>query len=262
MTQDLLRDVEGRVLVLTMNRPDRRNALSPEMETAMKAALIEADRDEAIGAVVLTGAAPAFCAGGDVKRMASASTDFNEAERIQQMHERCELSRLLHEIGKPTIAMLNGSAAGAGLSLALACDLRIAAESASYSTAFIKVGLAGDFGMHYFLNRLVGSARARELLMTARTVRSEEAVRIGLITQAVADQELRKDTMALATTLANGPGLGLRLLKRNLNVAEDGDLAAVLDSEIRNHMTALRSEDHREAVSAFAEKRPPQFKGR
>lgn len=262
MTQDLLRQVEGRVLVLTMNRPDRRNALSPEMEAAMMAALTEADHDEAIGAVILTGAPPAFCAGGDVKRMASASVDFDEAERIEQMRQRCELSRLLHEIGKPTIAMLNGSAAGAGLSLALACDLRIAAESASFSTAFIKVGLAGDFGMHYFLNRLVGSARARELLMTARTVGCEEAVRIGLITQAVPDEALRNETLALATTLANGPGLGYRLLKRNLNVAEDGDLAAVIDSEVRNHMKALRSEDHREAVAAFAAKRSPQFKGR
>ena len=262
MTQDLLRQVEGRVLVLTMNRPDRRNALSLEMETAMRAALVEADRDDGIGAVVLTGAAPAFCAGGDVKRMAGASADFDPAERMAQMHERCELSRLLHEIGKLTIAMLNGPAAGAGLSLALACDLRIAADSAVFTTAFIKVGLAGDFGMHYFLNRLVGSGRARELLMTARPVRTEEAVRIGLITRAVADEALRTETMALATMLADGPGLGFRLMKANLNTAEDGDLAAVLDSEIRNHMVALRSEDHREASRAFAEKRPPRFMGR
>ena len=262
MARDLLSQVEGRVLVLTMNRPDRRNALSPEMETALKAALVEADQDDAIGAVVLTGAPPAFCAGGDVKRMAAASTEFDDAERIGQMRDRCRLSQLLHEIGKPTIAMLNGSAAGAGLSLALACDLRIAAESASFSTAFIKVGLAGDFGMHYFLNRLVGSARARELLMTARAVRSEEALRIGLITRAVPDAALKSETMTLATTLANGPGLGYRLLKRNLKVAEDHYLATVLDSEIRNHMVALRSEDHREAARAFAEKRTPQFKGR
>ena len=262
MTRDLLSQVEGRVLVLTMNRPDRRNALSPEMETALKAALVEADQDDAIGAVVLTGAPPAFCAGGDVKRMAAASAEFDDAERIAQMRDRCRLSQLLHEIGKPTIAMLNGSAAGAGLSLALACDLRIAAESASFSTAFIKVGLAGDFGMHYFLNRLVGSARARELLLTGRTIDSDEAEKIGLITRAVGDLALEAETMTLARAIANGPGLGYRLMKHNLNVAEDGDLAAVLDSEIRNHVTALRSEDHHEAARAFAEKRSPTFKGR
>lgn len=262
MSEDLLSRVDARVLVLTMNRPERRNALSPAMENALRAALIDADRNDAIGAVVLTGASPAFCAGGDVKRMAEASTDFNEAERIEQMRARCELSRLLHEIGKPTIAMINGSAAGAGLSLALACDLRLAARSAAFSTAFIKVGLAGDFGMHYFLNRLVGSGRARELLLTARSIDTAEAERIGLITRAVDDLALEAETMTVARALANGPGLGQRLLKRNLNVAEDGDLAAVLDAEIRNHMMALRSADHREAVSAFAEKRPPKFTGR
>lgn len=262
MTQDLLRRVEGRVLVLTMNRPERRNAFSPELETAMRAALIDADQNDAIGAVVLTGAPPAFCAGGDVRRMAEAPGDFNEAERIQLMHERCELSRLLHEIGKPTIAMINGTAAGGGLSLALACDLRLAASSATFSTAFIKVGLPGDFGIHYFLNRLVGSGRARELLLTGRTIDSDEAEKIGLITRAVGDLALEAETMTLARAIANGPGLGYRLMKHNLNVAEDGDLAAVLDSEIRNHVTALRSEDHHEAARAFAEKRSPTFKGR
>ena len=262
MSEDLLTRIEARVLILTMNRPERRNALSPELETAMRAALIDADRNDAIGAVVLTGAPPAFCAGGDVKRMAGSPTDFNEAERIQLMHERCELSRLLHEIGKPTIAMINGPAAGAGLSLALACDLRLAATSATFSTAFIKVGLAGDFGMHYFLNRLVGSGRARELLLTGRTIDSDEAEQIGMITRAVGDLALEPETMTLARTIARGPGLAYRLMKRNLDVAQDGDLAAVLDSEIRNHMTALRSADHQEAVRAFAEKRPPKFEGR
>lgn len=262
MEQPVIRRTEGRVLVLTMNRPERRNALSPELEAGLKAALIEADRDEAIGAVVLTGAAPAFCAGGDVKRMADAAADFNVDERLAQMIERVELSRLLHEIGKPTIAMINGPAAGAGLSLALACDIRLAARSAGFSTAFIKVGLAGDFGMNYFLPRAVGSARARELMLTARSFKADEAERIGLILRAVDDEALESETLALATTLANGPGLGNRLLKQNLNAAEHGDFATVIAAECRHHMTALQSADHKEAARAFAEKRPPTFIGR
>jgi len=261
MEQSLKSRIDERVLVLTMNRPERRNAFSPEMESAMLSALEAADGDDRVGAIVLTGAPPAFCAGGDVKRMAEAPTEFDDAERIEQMRRRCELPRMLHEIGKPTIAMINGAAAGAGLALALACDLRIAARSATFTTAFIKVGLAGDFGIHYFLNRVIGSARARELLLTARSVKSEEAEAIELVTRVVDDSALGDETLAVAHQLANGPGLAYGLMKRNLNVAESGDFAAVVDAECRNHMVALRSADHREAAQAFAAKRVPKFVG-
>jgi 2-(1,2-epoxy-1,2-dihydrophenyl)acetyl-CoA isomerase len=262
MEQSLKSRIDERVLVLTMNRPERRNAFSPEMEAAMLAALEAADGDDGIGAIVVTGAPPAFSAGGDVKRMAEAPAAFDDQERFEQMRRRCELTRMLHEIGKPTIAMINGAAVGAGLSLAMACDLRIAARSATFTTGFIKIGLAGDFGIHYFLNRVIGAARARELLLTSRTVDSEEAEAIELVTRVVEDSALEAKTLDVARQLANGPGLAYRLMKHNLNVAESSDCAAVIEVECRNHMVALRSEDHREAAQAFAAKRPPRFVGR
>ena len=173
-----------------------------------------------------------------------------------------EASRLLHEMPKPTIAMLNGVAAGAGLSLALACDLRIAGHSARMTTAFTKVGLSGDYGGTWFLTQLVGTARARELYFTSDVLEASRIEALGLANRVVPDEELERETMALAARLANGPSVALRYMKRNLNVAEHGDLAAGLDSEAFGMLRCRASEDHKEASQAFVEKRPPVFKGR
>ncbi|MGE0312169.1 MAG: enoyl-CoA hydratase-related protein [Lautropia sp.] len=263
MEQDLLVEKHGRVLVLTMHRPERRNALTRPMTDAMGRAVRDAAEDPQVGAIVLTGTPPGFCAGGDVKNMAEAPhAGIGTEERIAILRERADVSRLLHEIGKPTIAMIRGAAAGAGLSLALACDLRIAAASAKLTTAFIKVGTSGDFGGHFFVNRLVGSAKARELFLLAPVLDAAEALRIGLLTQVHPDDAVLDATMTLAHAIADGPSVAYALMKRNLNIAESATLAETLDAESRHMILSQLTEDHLEAARAFAQKRPAKFVGR
>jgi 2-(1,2-epoxy-1,2-dihydrophenyl)acetyl-CoA isomerase len=173
-----------------------------------------------------------------------------------------EASRLLHEMPKPTIAMLNGVAAGAGLSLALACDLRIAGRSARMTTAFAKVGLSGDYGGTWFLTQLIGTAKARELYFLSDVLDAARIEALGLANRVVADEALAGETMALAERLASGPAVALRYMKRNLNVAVQGTLADGLDSEAYGMLRSRASEDHKEAAKAFVEKRPPAFRGR
>ena len=264
MTQDLLEEVTDGVAVLTMNRPDRLNALSGDMLTAMLGALTRLAASAEVGVVVLTGAGRAFCAGGDVKAMAEG----REAEgatledRAQALRARMEVSRWLHEMPKPTIAMVRGAAAGAGLSLAMACDLRVASDSARFATAFARVGYSGDFGGSWFLTRLVGTAKARELYFTADILDAQAALRLGLVNRVVGDGDLEKETRALAGRLARGPRVAYRYMKRNMNAAESGTLGELLDLEAWHHSRTGATEDHREAARAFVEKREPVFKGR
>jgi 2-(1,2-epoxy-1,2-dihydrophenyl)acetyl-CoA isomerase len=212
--------------------------------------------------VVLTGAGRAFCAGGDVKSMSEGGEERTIAAATVHLRSRMEVSRILHELPKPTIAMLNVPAAGAGLALALACDLRIAGTSARLVTAFVRVGFSGDFGGSFFLTRLVGTAKARELYFTGRPVEADEALSLGLVNRVVPDEELLTATMELARSLASGPSIALSLMKRNLNCAESGGLSELLDIEAANMVQAARTEDHREAARAFVEKRAPIFTGR
>ena len=173
-----------------------------------------------------------------------------------------EVSRLLHEIPKPTIAAIPGAAAGAGLSIALACDMRIAAEGAKFTTAFTKVGLSGDFGGSWFLTRLVGTAKARELYYLSDIILAEEAERIGIVNRVVSPEALADEARTLALRLANGPRVALGFMKRNLTLAETEPLGRALDQEALNHSRTAVTEDHREAAKAFVEKRAPVFKGR
>jgi 2-(1,2-epoxy-1,2-dihydrophenyl)acetyl-CoA isomerase len=214
---------------------------------------------------VLTGAGVAFCSGGDVRVQAKVAAEGSietPEQRTDLLRASMEASRLLHEMPKPTIAMVNGVAAGAGMSLALACDLRIAGRSARMTTAFAKVGLSGDYGGTWFLTQLVGTAKARELYYLSEVLDAARIEALGLANRVVADAELAAETMALAERLANGPSVALRYMKRNLNAAETGTLAAGLDSEAYGMLRSRASEDHKEAARAFVEKRAPVFRGR
>ena len=260
---DILGAVRDGVLTLTLNRPDSLNALTGAMLKALNGLVDRAAEDDAVGAIVLTGAGRGFCAGGDVKSMATGSERAATMEgRLDPLRRRMEVSRLLHDIPKPTIAMLRGPVAGAGMSLALACDMRFADASARLVTAFARVGLSGDFGGTWFLTRLVGPAKAKELYMASPAVGAEEALRLGIVNRIVPAASLEEETQAFAAGLANGPRVALAHIKRNLNAAEVGPLAASLDMEAIHHARCGMTEDHMEAAQAFVEKRPPVFQGR
>ena len=253
---------DGRVLILTLNRPDKLNALTPELHRLLHAAVIDAAHDSNVGAVVLTGAGRAFCSGGDMGgRKDSAAAAPTLEQRADELRHHGEAARLLHEMPKPTLAMINGAAAGAGLALALACDLRIAADQAVLTTSYVKVALSGDLGSSYFLTQLVGSARARQLMLLSEKIDAAEAHRIGLINRIAEAGMLRATTMQVARQLAQGPAVALRYIKRNLLCAETGSLSEVMDSEAFGMARCGRTQDVKEAARAFREKRPPIFKG-
>src|SRR2546427_1279733 len=233
MGQDLLEVVKDGVAVLTLNRPERLNAMSGPMLDALLEALPRLAADAAVGVVVLTGAGRGFCAGGDVKVMAEGR-EFAETgleDKAHGLRSKMEVSRLLHEMPKPTIAMVRGAAAGAGLSMALACDLRVAGERAKFATAFARVGYSGDFGGSWVLTQLVGSLKARELYYTAEIVDAKQPLALGIANRVVPDERLEDETLALARKLAQGPRVALRYMKRNMNAAETQTLAQCLDLE-------------------------------
>src|SRR5437764_1840144 len=259
MSQDLLEGRKDKVAVLTLNRPDRLNAMSPAMLDALLEALPRLAADPEVGVVVLTGAGRGFCAGGDVKAMAGGR-EFGGTtleEKAQALRSRMEVSRWLHEMPKPTIAMVRGAAAGAGLSLALACDLRVAGDSARFATAFARVGYSGDFGGSWFLTQLVGTAKARELYYTADIVDASQARELGIVNRVVPDGHLEEETMALAARPAQGPRIAYPSMKRNINPAGRGTLKDLLDLAAGHHTRCRRAEDHPEAPKAIAQKRDP-----
>ena len=273
MTDQLIETFEDGVATLTMNRPAARNALSGEMGEALTEALHRLTYDRKVRAVVLTGAGGAFCAGGDVKGFA-ADTSRGAAgggggnsgpsieARVAGLRRGMEMVKWLHEMPKPTLAVIPGPAAGAGLSLALACDLRIADESAKLTTAFSKVGLAGDYGGSYFLTNLVGAAKVRELYFTADVITGAEAAQLGIVNQAVPAAELPAAAAKWAKKLAGLPTVAIGYMKRNLNVAQHATLSEVLDMEAMHMVRTMMTDDHAQAAKAFVDKRAPEFQGR
>lgn len=253
---------DGRVMILTLNRPAQLNALTPELHRLLHTAVIDAADDATIGAVILTGAGRAFCSGGDMgtRKDSSAPTPTFE-QRADELRRHGETARLLHEMPKPTLAMVNGVAAGAGLALALACDLRVAAGEALLTTAYVNVALSGDLGSSYFLMRLVGPGKARQLMLLGEKIDAAEAHRIGLVNVVADPGTLRDTTMGVARRLAEGPAVALRYIKRNLLCAETGSLSEVMDSEAFGMVRCGRTQDVKEAAQAFRDKRPPIFKG-
>jgi 2-(1,2-epoxy-1,2-dihydrophenyl)acetyl-CoA isomerase len=266
MTQDLLETIEDGVATLTMNRPSARNAFTRGMITDMLEALPRLAADKSVRALVLTGAEGAFCSGGDVKSFAdnvdnadSSGYDFNL--KVDELRARMEVSRFLHEMPKPTLAVIPGPAAGAGFSLAMACDLRIALDTAKITTAFSKVGLSGDFGGSYFLTNLVGAAKARELYFTGRVLSGAEALDLGMVNRISTAEALEGDAKAFAKELASLPTVAVGFMKKNLNKALHSDLNTVLDWEAVHMMSSFETEDHKGAAKAFVEKKMPVFKG-
>ena len=266
MTQDLLETIEGGIATLTMNRPEARNALTREMMLALSEALPRLANDAAVRLVVLTGSGAAFCSGGDVKgfakNAAAAAVTQSFDHKVTDLRARMEVSRWLHEMPKPTLAVIPGPAAGAGFSLALACDLRIAADNAKFTTAFAKIGLSGDFGGSYFLNHLVGAAKAREMYFTGQVVLGDEAQRIGLVNRVVPAAQLADAARAWAAELAALPTVAIGYMKRNLNAGLRGSLSDVLDAEAIHMIRTFETSDHKGAAAAFVEKRAPSFEGR
>jgi 2-(1,2-epoxy-1,2-dihydrophenyl)acetyl-CoA isomerase len=248
----------GGIATVTLNRPDKLNALSEEMYHGIAERFVELDADDAVRAIVLTGAGRAFCAGGDVGSM--GGYDVVTGRKRSQKHKRTVVN--VYNTEKPVIAAVRGPAAGIGFSLALACDLIIASESAYFLAAFKKVGIPPDGGAIFFLTQYLGIARAKEIVYTARKVPAQEAREIGLVTKVVPDDALESEARALALELASSATYALRLAKRMFHSMYVPTLEMLLETENLAVCGARLTHDHKEGVDAFREKRPPKFKGR
>jgi 2-(1,2-epoxy-1,2-dihydrophenyl)acetyl-CoA isomerase len=280
MAEDVLYEqTDDGVAVMTLNRPESLNAMGGRLMPMLADYLKKSAYDPAVRCVVLTGAGRAFCAGGDVKSMAAGGSGASAvigasapngqrspgamfAMNVEQLRmSQRETSYMLHTMPKPTIAMVNGHAVGAGLSLALACDIRVASDQAKMGTVFRNVGFSGDFGGAYFLPRLVGMGKARELYLTGEILSAEDALSIGMVNRVVEHDRLRDETMALASQIASGPTLAFARMKENWATAATSDLGTLLDQEALNMRLSASTNDHREAAQAFVEKRKPTFTG-
>ncbi len=256
--------VENRagVRTITLNRPKMRNAFNAELLTALRGAVEQAASDAAVRCIVITGAGRAFSSGQD---LAELREHYESGKPIELGARLCReyhpIIAKIRMMEKPVVAGVNGAAIGAGCSLALACDLRVAAESASFCQGFINVGLVPGSGSTFMLPRLVGMARAAELAFTGRMVRAAEALDMGLVNRVVPDEDLMKEAMTLAGTLAEKPAKAMSLTKRALNAAWTSDVMTQLDLESELQAAAGETPDHREGVLAFLEKRRPRFEG-
>jgi len=269
-TEHLLAAVEDGVGLIAFNRPEARNALTGEMIGCLNNVITAMEQDTEVRCVVLTGSGGSFCAGGDVKGMASKNDGLGTvSQKIKATDQAIHKQRLeqkgtagrLHTMAKPTIALVDGPAAGAGMSLAMACDLRMISERAFFTTAFAKVGVSGDYGGTYFLTQLVGSAKARELYYLSERVSSKQALELGLTNWVCKEDELEKKGMELADRLANGPSVALGYMKENLNRAMMRDIDECLDMEATHLFHCFQTDDHKNAAKAFVEKKEPVFKG-
>lgn len=263
-TDQILVERNEKVVTITLNRPEARNALSDELTGAMRKAIAWAASDDSVGALILTGAGSAFCAGGDVKGMGQRPAGDPpplESQYQQMVARHRELAGAIHAMRKPTIAALPGPAAGAGLAIALSCDMRVAADSAFLTTAYGRIGLSGDYGIAWLLTRVVGPGRARELMLTSERVSAAKALEIGMVNRVVTPDALGTETMKLATQLASGPLAAFAYIKDNLDEALSVDHITAIEREADRLLKTRSTNDHREAVRAFAEKREPKFTG-
>jgi 2-(1,2-epoxy-1,2-dihydrophenyl)acetyl-CoA isomerase len=253
--------VAGRIATLTFHRPEKLNALGQQLITDSIAALRAWSADPAIGAIIVTGSGRAFCAGGDVSNMAKDAGRPLE-ESIDGLRAWQELSWLLYNIPKVTIAAVNGFAMGAGLGVCLACDLRIASDQAKFGTAYAKVGYGGDFGTTWLLTHYAGAPKAKELLLLGDVIDAAEAHRLGLINRVCPHDQLEAEAGQWAGRIAAGPLTSFRYMKANVNLASHADFRMLLDREAETHLRCGQTDDHKEGVRAFLEKREPHFTGR
>jgi 2-(1,2-epoxy-1,2-dihydrophenyl)acetyl-CoA isomerase len=265
-TDELLCVIRDRVGIITLNRPEVRNALSDTLSPALRRMIRTCGENSEVGALLITGAGNAFCAGGDVKGMGAhrdkQKLETSYEEKVADLQERQRLlTGALASMRKPTIAALPGPAVGAGLAIAMACDIRIAAQSAFVSTGYLRVALSGDYGIAWLLSRLVGTARARELMFTSERVDAVRCEQIGLVNRVVPDDKLQAEAFALAKSIADGPTLALRYMKDNLDEALLFDFATARDHEAERLIRLTTMADHNEAVQAFIDKRKPVFRG-
>ena len=261
-TGELLCEIRDRVALITLNRPEARNALSDQLTPALRRIIKQCGEDPSVGALLITGAGVAFCAGGDVKGMGSNSAKAETPidERIADLRiKQRTLTGALVGLRKPTIAALPGPAAGAGLALALACDIRIAAELAVMTTGYARIALTGDYGITWLLTRLVGTSRARELMFLSERIDARRCETLGLVNRVVPDAELRDVAFALARSLAEGPSQAFAGIKDNLDHALTADFLDSMDQEAAYMVRSARTTDHKEAVRAFIDKRKPVF---
>jgi 2-(1,2-epoxy-1,2-dihydrophenyl)acetyl-CoA isomerase len=259
----LLHETKDAIATLTLNRPERLNALGDTLRDDLLDAVTRASADPDVRVIVVTGAGKGFCAGGDVKAMNEAKEGRRERpviEKVAPSRDRTILA--MRDAPQPIIAAVNGAAAGAGMNLALACDIRIASTAARFSQAFVKRGLHPDWGGTYFLPRAVGMAKAAELIFTGDVIDAAEALRLGLVSQVVEPEMLMPTVHELARKIAAGPPLAIRLAKRALYKSADGDLRSALEFETFAQNVCFETEDATEGVRAFVEKRAPVFRGR
>lgn len=259
----LLYDTKDTIVTLTLNRPERLNALGDTLREELYDAILRASDNPEVRVIVLTGAGRGFCAGGDMKAAHEAQEGGQERallERVAPIRDKVVLA--MRDSPKPLIAAVNGPAAGAGMNLALACDLRLASTAARFGQTFVKRGLHVDWGGTYFLPRLVGMAKACELIFTGEMISAEEAYALGLLNKLVPPEQLMPATYALAQQIAAGPPIAIRLAKRALYHNQDVTLRAALEFETFAQNVCRETEDAREGVRAFVEKRPPHFQGR
>jgi len=263
------------VLTLTIDRPEVKNALDTAGQNLLVRRLDDAARHPGVKVVVLTGAGASFCTGADVRSMGAPdpgdamAQEFGQTALWQALEARTDrlkhfarASLQLHQMGKPTIAKLRGPAAGMGFSLALACDFRLASDNAFLISSFAKIGTPGDYGGSYFLTQLVGPSKAKEIYMFSDRVPAAEALKLNMVNRVVADRELDAATDAFALRLAQGPGMAYRYIKQNIHAAIYRSPEDVLDLEAHNMIRCRLSDDCKEALAAFQEKREPKFQGR
>lgn len=269
MSEDVTKfKIEDKVAYVTLNRPDTLNALTYQLGEEVMAHLTTAAWDPEVGAVVVTGEGRAFSAGGDVVAMAEGrdevpgmvSTTIEAA--IDGLRGNQEICWLLHSMPKITIAAVNGHAMGAGLGIAMSCDLRVASSKAKFGTAYANVGFGGDYGTTWQLTQLVGEAKAKELMILGDILTADQALQINLVNKVVEPEALDETVKEMASRIAHGPLVSFRYMKENINLAVRSDFRTILDREALTHVRCGQTDDHREGVMAFVEKRKPQFTGR